>query len=130
MKRLNLFIVMVILLVSCSNDNDEDITLIGKWELVARLADPGDGSGTFTPITSDQWIQFNDDQTVLSNVSLCQFGSNDTEGGEGTYAVEDSRIRPIGCDFDGTTIKFEQEGNSLILHYICIEGCSEMYRKI
>ena len=61
MKTIKLLISLVFLtLISCNN-SDADYTpntLIETWKYTEMLADPGNGSGVFTPVTSDKTLTF------------------------------------------------------------------------
>ena len=71
--QVTLLSLVVLLAVSC---NSEDVELVNKWQLIEMLADPGDGSGGFEPVTSNKVIEFWDDGTITSNGSICTMSSS------------------------------------------------------
>ena len=131
-KLVALFIIITLLFNSCSNDNSENIDLIGKWRLIEVLADPGDGSGVFRSVNSSKTLEFFADGTVKSNGSLCYMNTGTQQEGEGTYSLEKGLIRPKNCTINGinVTISYKIEGPDLILSYFCIEPCREKFIKI
>ncbi|MEW7292002.1 lipocalin family protein [Aquimarina sp. 2304DJ70-9] len=128
------FFICFIGLVSCSNDDDTTVVmntdLIGKWQLIEQLVDPGDGSGTFQPVDSQLTIEFFDNGTVIStNGSLCNMFTVSQDISSGTFSLDNNTIN-IGCDDDVITIFFEKNGSELILNFICIEACAQKYKKV
>lgn len=135
MKKLLLLLMTATLFTSCNNDDDaptQEVSLIGNWRLIELLADPGDGSGTFQPITSDKTLTFNSNGEITSNQSLCNLLNNDPTSNSGTYSTITGNINVPSC-FNNSplSIGFEisNEGN-LIIAYPCIEGCMEKYIKV
>ena len=57
MKKILLLLSFFIILSACTDGDDDTVVteseIVGNWELVAILADPGDGSGTYQTATSD-----------------------------------------------------------------------------
>jgi hypothetical protein len=53
MKNIFLLLSLFLTLSACTDCDDvtpvSESSIIGNWELVAVLSDPGDGSGTFQP---------------------------------------------------------------------------------
>ncbi len=43
----------MLLIISCSDNDDNETTIIGTWKLSAELLDPGDGSGTYQTVSSN-----------------------------------------------------------------------------
>lgn len=129
MKRKLILILAVLFLVSCNKD-ESDAELIGSWRLVATLVDPGDGSGVFRPIMSDQTITFNADGTVTSSGSLCDFFDNTAESTTGTYLAEDMYFTTNDCGIEDFKYQLEIDGQFLTYFVVCIEGCGVRYRKI
>ncbi|NNJ37670.1 MAG: hypothetical protein HKP23_00325, partial [Flavobacteriaceae bacterium] len=58
MKKLLLF--FLLLSLACTSD-DPEIEILGEWQLVEVLADPGDGSGKFKSVDSNKRITFFED---------------------------------------------------------------------
>jgi hypothetical protein len=98
--------------------------------MVARLADPGDGSGVFMPVTSDQIITFNADGTITSNGSLCDIFENTLESTSGTYSAEDMFFTTEDCGLEDFEYQLEIDGQFLTYFVVCIEACGVRYQKI
>ncbi|MDY8135798.1 lipocalin family protein [Aquimarina sp. 2201CG5-10] len=130
MKNYVYLFLLFSLLISCNDDDSLDNTsLIGKWNLKEQLVDPGDGSGTFQSVDSDMIIEFFVNGTITSsNGTLCNFTHPSTDSSSGTYSFSDKTIL-INCGENEIRIGFEQIGSELILHFLCIEECSQKYRK-
>ncbi len=137
MKKIFLLLITTALVISCNTNDDtstpEEVSLIGNWRLIEYLADPGDGSGVFTAIDSNKMVTFNPNGEITSNYSLCNMlVIVEPEPSNGTYSTVTGEIDVPNCfNASPISIKFEisDEGN-LIIHYPCIEGCSEKYVKI
>lgn len=121
---------MVVLFSSCKKEEDGNPDLQHSWKLIAVLADPGDGSGTFQAVSSDKTVSFFLDGTVSSNGSICTMGTEVGTGSTGTYSVADSTINVDGCPVAHFPLTFEMQGANLILNYPCIEACREKYEPI
>lgn len=115
---------------SCADDEDSiaPAGIVGEWELVEFLADPGDGSGVFEPVDSDKRITFTEQNTFSATESMCSF--NDDSASTGTYSLEDNTISTEDCaTAGGSPIGLELVGEELIISYLCIEPCQEKYRR-
>ena len=97
--------------------------IIGKWMLVETLADPGDGSGKWTPVdvAGKYYIKFNGDGSLESNM----------EGRLGNLkhykVVNDSSINFIYPDVTGFALRYKISGNSLTITGGCIEACGSKF---
>jgi hypothetical protein len=121
------FILLLVLfvLISCSksseNSNKIPASLIGRWNLTEYLADPGDGSGTWKHTETEDYIEFTQDSTVLSNKpgtgDITRFG-----------LPNDSTILFIYPTYNITN-SYKIEGNQLTLMGGCIEACGSKYIK-
>lgn len=117
-----------LILMACSGDRDEIETqadpnnVIGKWLLIETLMDPGDGSGVYQSVQSNETITFNNNGTFTSSEGMCN-GEEKT----GTFDLDNLIITPSNCTF---TYTFKLEGSNLILHPPCIEACGLKYKKI
>jgi len=133
MKKTILLLAIVGILISCSNDgNDNSRTteLIGQWKLIEQLADPGDGSGTFQSIDSQKNLEFFQDGTITSsNGSLCEPYS-DEQISSGTYLLDENRIITNCQNTNIGSIGFEIVDDNLILNFISNEGFSQKFAKI
>lgn len=131
MKNVIVFLFLIGLLVSCSKDEEpNDTGLIGKWELIEVLNDPGDGSGDFMVVDSDKTIEFFEDGTVTSNGSLCFNGIDTDMASSGTYSIDEQTINAEGCTHGDRLTHFELDGDILIISYLCIEPCQAKYKKL
>lgn len=131
MKKI--LVILFLLLISCNNDDDFNTdTVVGTWEITDRLADPGDGSGVFRPLSSGKRLQFNADGTFsVTRGTLCGIANDENGNQTGTYSLEDSTIS-ISCEGfpEQYGVGFELISGRLVLNYLCIEPCAERYRKI
>ncbi len=70
MRNFILLTTILFSLVACKKTatQNSNISIIGKWELSATLADPGDGSGTWHPADSQNpsYLEFKEDGTLVS----------------------------------------------------------------
>ncbi|MBW1296995.1 hypothetical protein [Aquimarina litoralis] len=131
-KYVVLLVIPFLMLSACSNDDDNGIEnpdLLGKWRLIEQLVDPGDGSGTFQTVSSNQELEFLAEGVLqVSNGSLCSL-SVDTEGNSTeSYSLDEGKITADCNNFIG--ISFEIKEGRLFLYFSCIEGCAQKYQKI
>ncbi len=126
-----IYIIITILFVSCSKEepNTFQNQLIGKWNLIEVYADPGDGSGTYNPVTSEKYVEFLANGTVKSNGPLCNLSIETNEGFTGTYSIVTKKISGNDCQPNPLGIRFDIVDNYLIINFPCIEGCGEKYEK-
>ncbi len=129
MKKALLISVSVLLLaLGCSTDKKDHLE--GRWELVAELADPGDGSGTFQPTNREKYLEFTSAREVVSNVSHCMFSENADSGKSGSYSLEES-VLIFTCDSGEESYSFQLINDELILNFPrCIEPCQEKYKRV
>ena len=127
MKYLPVLFLMVS--YSCSEPEVENNNpLLGEWQLIEILSDPGNGSGVFVPVESDKYLLFNSDNVVNTNGSFCRFGHGDVgDNDSGEYSIETNMITPVDCLFDFGGIRFELNDSVLELSYLCDEACLEKY---
>ena len=130
-KNIIIIIVLIgILFSSCKSDDvNPNNTLIGNWKLVAILVDPGDGSGTFMPIESDKTITFKKNNIITSNGNLCDLSIDADNSTIGTYSFSEMTFNSADCLDPNYNYSFEQNGDSLIVYYPCIEACEAKYAK-
>ena len=127
-----LCVLTVLTFLSCSNDDDSNpapLTIIGQWELIEQLIDPGDGSGTFNSVNSDKTMEFFSDSSYVSNGPTCTITAQSGQTSGGTYNTADKKIFPDNCTTINGAISYELNGDELILHYICIEPCSQKFSR-
>jgi hypothetical protein len=120
--------VSALCITSCKKENPPELTT--EWKLIEQLMDPGDGSGTFQPVTSDKTIEFFNDGTVTSNGDLCTMSSLSGTGSSGTYDETEMIVTADNCGIATFEIRYELSGDYLILSYPCIEPCREKYEAI
>ena len=129
---MNIFKSVVLILISAfvSSCNEESTDLVSKWRLIEQLADPGDGSGTFQPVTSNKMIEFYDDGTITSNGSICTLSITTDFPSNGTYNSSTMEIELEDCVGGHAPLSYEMLGQHLILNYPCIEACREKYEQV
>ncbi|RKN04366.1 hypothetical protein D7036_12280 [Aquimarina sp. BL5] len=130
-KYLFLFLIPLLFVFSCSNDDDTIASpdLLGKWLLIEQLVDPGDGSGTFQPISSDLELEFLAGGILqVSNGSLCSLAIESEGNSTESYSIDENTIT-VSCNTP-FSISFEIKEGSLFLYHPCIEGCGQRYQKL
>ena len=126
---------LVLLSVSCKDQEilrNEESGLVGKWKLVEYLADPGDGSGTWQPVSEElsHTIEFHADGRftevkgkALSSVPLFK-----------AYKLKDGNLiemLPIDESTDSHIWTYtDLSATKLTLSYGCIEACGGKYVSI
>lgn len=134
MKLKTLIIASGLLLLSSSCEKDECTSstgIVGEWELIEELMDPGDGSGTFQPVTSNKEIKFCKDGTFEANGGMCFMGTQTDSTHTGTYDETTETFSPDNCmSMMPMAYYYSVTGNTLILSYQCIEGCQQKYYRI
>ncbi len=122
--------VIILTVISCSknNDNTSSNLLKGAWKLTEVLADPGDGSGTFNSVNSNKKLIFSNDVNLSSNGEICDMSIETNVSSTGTYSEATSTINSTNCP--NNIIKYELNGNTLILIYPCIEPCKAKYTRV
>lgn len=121
---------IILTAISCSkNDDDTSNNLLnGTWKLAEVLADPGDGSGTFNTVNSNKNLIFSNGGNLSSNGAICDMSIEINASSTGTYSEVDSTINSTNCP--NITLKYELNGNTLILIYPCIESCKAKYTRV
>lgn len=133
MKKIAFLFTLLVLTVSCSDDDDNKTTppqsIVGTWKLIEVYSDPGDGSGDFTAVESDRTITFNADGTLTSNGNLCYMTIDTDVSTSATYS-ENALL--LNCGFEEESLEYTYEINEshLIINYPCIEACQAKYSKI
>ncbi|MBC7845327.1 MAG: lipocalin family protein [Flavobacterium sp.] len=127
MKKSILLLAILGLLFSCHKNEEElaPASLAGTWKLTEVLADIGDGKGTFQPVSSNKNIVFVSDNKVTSNGQICDFSIESNSSSTATYS---EATHTINCQ--NRPVQYELNGNTLILSYLCIEGCQAKYIKV
>ncbi len=101
--------------------------IVGTWLLTEQLFDPGDGSGTFQPVSSNRYIKLLTNGSYETNSSLCDMVATTTNITTGTYNTTDQTFNVGNCWNASLPLRYMQSGNELILMYPCIEPCQLKY---
>jgi hypothetical protein len=125
MKKL-IYSFMTVGLISACYKGDAENTLVGKYQLIEVLADPGDGSGVFKPVTSNKVLEFKQNNSVHVNGYFCTMSTETGQTYKGVYSLVDSTITMDSCSYDLT---FKVNGAELIINYPCFEPCQVKYKK-
>lgn len=127
MKLKSAFILLAFGLVACNAADDE---LESRWVITHNLMDPGDGSGTFQPVTTGKTLEFYEDGTITSTGDLCTMSTAITSGSSGTYTETPNVIEPDDCDFGNFPITYTTDLDTMVLSFPCIEPCKEKYLRV
>ncbi len=124
MKSLFYLILPLILLLSCSGDDNnnqltpvEPVSLIGTWQVTSTYNDPGDGSGDFEPVMNGKTVVFNENGTWFCNVSIC-YGSLTQATTSGIYT--ETELINRDC-----TVSYTYINGVLEFQHPCFEACLE-----
>ena len=128
MKRFLLALLTILFIGACDSDT-VSTDIIGEWELIEVLADPGDGSGRFTSVNGDKRIRFFEDGAYTSTGSICDFTVEAQGSSNGTYTLSDAGYFIICGESPDYTIGLRIENGFLILTFPCIEPCLQKFRK-
>ena len=126
MKISLVILLFLSLLISCKKKERDSLT--GTWELKEVLMDPGNGSGVFTAVSSDKNLVFHTNGNVNSNGIICDMSIESNTSTSGTYSEIDSTIISTTCQ--NLVIKYEVNGDTLILIYPCFEACKAKYNRV
>ena len=93
--------------------------IIGTWKLTESLADPGDGSGKYTPVTGpDKFITFDGNGKVTGEAA-----PNIT----GYRILDTNKIEFTTVQNTTMTFRYKITGNQLELNPPCIEACGSKF---
>ncbi len=126
MKKLLPFIML--LAVACSSD-DSSPEILGDWQLIEVLADPGDGSGRFKVVDSNKRITFLENGTYTANGFICDFTTLSDGTSSGEYTTTDFGYQIPCAGPVNYTVDIRLEEGFLILSFPCIEPCMQKFRK-
>lgn len=132
MVRFVLLFLTVFSIAQCSVhscEGEDETNLIGQWQLIERLIDPGDGSGRYKKVNSDRVLEIFEDGRVTFNESICTPDTSDGDSTNGIYNEDQTIIIP-DCHQGNVLYRFRIEGPCLILSPLCIEGCGDKYVRI
>lgn len=134
MKVKFLFLISSLFLIAsgCAKETSKPQTgIIGKWKLVEEMVDPGNGSGTFQPVSSDKVIVFLGNGTFQANDGMCFMSSQVTSNQTGSYDATTETFSPNNCsNMAPLSYQYSVNGNTLTLTYPCICGCQQKYTRI
>jgi hypothetical protein len=115
------FLITLACTKSSDTSNKVNVSLIGKWKLTEYLIDPGNGSVTWKPAETDEYIEFTSDSTILN--------SSPTTGDIVRFSLpNDSTILFIYLTYN-ITHYYNIQGNELTITGGCIEHCGSKYIK-
>ena len=129
MKTVFVFFAFVIVFAtaSCSSDNvkDETIDITGKWKLIEKFSDRGDGNG--------HWVNVSDSDSYTINFD--SNGSFITNTCSGRYEIFQSSYNTLvlHCPNEVKKRSIILRDTFLIIDgtpYICDESCAEKFIKI
>jgi hypothetical protein len=117
-------------LLSCTSSSEINSTNneLGPWKLIAVLADPGDGSGTFQPVVSSKTITFRSNGTITCEGNLCDLSIGSASNTSGSYTISNATIQTVNCN--QLELTYEVDQNTLIINYPFIETCKAKYLRI
>ena len=121
--------ILLIVVVSCSKSTTINKTKVagsiaGKWIQTGYLADPGDGSGTWQTVpTEDGYIIFNEDSTAQSS-SVPYYGEL-----KFYHILSDSTLTLEYADGTIFPQMYKVEKNTLTLTGGYIEACGSRYKR-
>lgn len=135
MKKLLYLLSLSLVLLSCRETSEPIDTsdLVGQWQLAEQYFDPGDGSGTFSPIASDKRIEFFDNGIYSSNGQLCTMSPDSDQPSSGIIIPADGKLKSDNCGVNSdrdVLVSYKIEDDFLELSYSCYEGCRQRYKKI
>lgn len=136
------FLLIVLTTVSSCKKEPVDGTLgtnaeeVGTWKLVEQLMDPGDGSGTFQPDSSNKTVIFSSNGNIYCNGALCTMDEvvvNPplwTTDPIGTYDMTTQSLYIESCvTIGGMSPSYYLENGHLIIRYPCIEPCLQKFER-
>lgn len=132
MRYLGLF-TLIIFIGSCQSDfelpDSETTDIIGSWELIELLTDPGDGSGQFESTKLDIRLEIDEHLNLKANGVLCGFSESESVL-TGKISLADSIITAT-CSSGTLRHKFSLfESNLNLQNLSCRESCAAKFSKI
>jgi len=124
--------ITLVLIFSCNKENtdDEQETLIGKWQLIETCGGDGGGNWICDDVVDGYILQFNDDNTFTKQGNFlgdCFFGSFTYDDINLTSFYTNEECASINEVF---IINYEFIEKKLSLNYMCDEGCSDIFKRI
>ncbi len=131
MRLLVAFILVNFMVFSCNKNNKLDKDLVGKWQLVEQLMDPGDGSGKYVAIESEKTLEFKNDGTFTCNGDICSINGESEFPSSGIFDSEEKTITGTACMTESLfDIDYSFKSGKLILAFPCIEACLQKFERI
>ncbi len=137
MKNSYLIFLLILSIFSCTPEEepiieDESPILMSTWQLIETLFDPGDGSGTFTPIDSDKIIRLWDDGSIQANGAFCPLEVDPTSEfvEVGTYSTANETFTINDCNGIEQEMMYKIEASILRVYFPCIEPCAWKFQLI
>ena len=123
MKKILFALLFVSVIVSCKDEETgPGGPLYNTWKLTETLADPGDGSGKWTPAIGNRYIKFNTNGTV----------EGDALPEVAYFTIKDSVTLSVKFKSTETTpvpYRYKITNNNLQLNPPCIEPCGYRFIK-
>lgn len=126
MKQVVIISIILLVISGCGKEKcGSAACIIDEWKLVEELVDPGNGSGTFQPVSSNKKIKFFSNGNYDSNGETCTMAKQAGPTSEGTFSSASGTLSPEGCP--NMEIYYTLSADTLILTYPCFEGCQQKY---
>jgi hypothetical protein len=124
-----LFMAVCLSLTTCKKDHlstISDTTLTGKWTLTASLADPGDGSGKWTPISSStSYVQFDNDGKLEGTAFTDYVNYTVKDSVTLSFFTKDKVLQNYRYNINNGTLTMSPAGPIM-----CFEACGTRYTKV
>lgn len=116
----------ILFAAACGKDGVKgNVSLTGKWKLSQNLADPGDGSGTWQPVTNSTSLMLNSDGTT-SGTTFPNYVKYTTQGDtELTFSQVDKTTQNYRFKISHDTLFMSPDGPIR-----CFEACGIKFVKV
>ena len=122
---LRIILPIILIVTSCDEDdaqnNQDQNSIVGTWQLVEQYADDGSGNGSWEPVANGKVVTINADGTWSCNNPICNSAATVTSSG--TYTT--TQFISTDC-----TVSYNFNGDTLDLLYICIEPCTGRFQRL
>lgn len=122
MRNLIMYGILLLILSACSKKDDDNNQVLGTWTFVERYVSEG-GPGKWSSVEDGYSLTFKENNRITSSEAPCD-GSYSGSGDEFSINFECNSLQPIGK----YTMQFE-DGNLLLWHSQCDEGCGWKFEK-
>ncbi len=126
-----LLIATVLFLMTCKKDNgnsNSNTALTGKWKMSEGLADPGDGSGTWQPVSkeaSQLYVQFDTNGKLEGTAFPNDVSYVVKDPVTLTFTSKDKVIQNYRYNINNGTLTMSPAGP-----IVCYEPCGTRYTKV